>query len=222
MKKLIITLFALLVVLKSHGMSGYELSCGSQQDSFVAEINTMTSSLFFKETRNFSINVDDRIFSAKISKNVVFVESEITTYDYFNGHIKFYLGKGLSKTRQNDRIKIAIDADDGDGYSFEKRIYNCRVKQLSIPSDLPGVNISLSDDCYTAAVEIARGISQSYKQYDGKAAKILDLSLERATEKRVYDLTTDDGCIDTYKITLSNDSAFKCSIEHISITQTCG
>ncbi|MCJ8276385.1 MAG: hypothetical protein HRT44_01900 [Bdellovibrionales bacterium] len=127
MRTLITLLSILFLSPMAHGYV-YGLSCqASDNDAFSVNIDTKNNRLYFTETSDFSINVDDYYYDANISEKAVFVDADISTYDYFLGDVKFYLGQGLYKTQHNQKIKIALDADDGDGYGFDKKTFSCRV-----------------------------------------------------------------------------------------------
>lgn len=124
-------LFTAIIFMASTSFAeNYKLDCQSQVDSFVVEINSDNSYIHFVEKEDFDIAVDDYVYPAEMSKNLATVSAEISTYDYFFGTVSFYMGKGLKNVKTADSITIALDADDGDGFGFDKRPYQCFVQKI--------------------------------------------------------------------------------------------
>ena len=83
--------------------------------------------------------------------------------------------------------------------------------------------LSAKDACRDAVVELSKGIARSYKVYDKKQAKILQVGLSFEDEIRHYSVDVEhDGSIDSYLIELENDSAYKCLLKQIVPTQIGG
>ena len=127
MKRILLLPFVLFLSQQALAEGLFGLNCKSSFDSFSTIIDTQSKTVEFTERRYFDIAVDSGVYPAEVSKSGSLVYANISTYDYFTGSVKFYLGKGLFKMKHNQRIRIALDADDGDGYGFDKRSYSCLV-----------------------------------------------------------------------------------------------
>jgi hypothetical protein len=81
--------------------------------------------------------IDPSFFDADFSKDLKVVIAEVTTYNYFNGRIKFFFGTGLEEMTKDVQFSIvddnsvkhdiSVEYDDGDGFGFSKRTYSCQV-----------------------------------------------------------------------------------------------
>ncbi len=95
---------------------------------------------------------------------------------------------------------------------------------LLVASFLPVSALALdkNDDCYATVTELAKGVANASKQFQKTSARIVELDLTSATEVRNYSLTVQEaGCLNSFDIQLSNDSASKCVIEHVKATGYC-
>lgn len=199
MRTIITALSILLVSSIAHGHV-YGLSCrANDHDAFSVNIDTKNNRLYFTETDDFSINVDDYHYDMDISKQGVFVNADITTYDYFLGDVKFYLGKGLYQTSHNQQMKIALDANDGDGYWFDKKTFNCRVHhnvELQTWDETFECFDQEIDEIYT--VQINEELNRTVVTVDTGAAPFqlkrpnLDFDLNEDGDKEAYLVSWDE------------------------------
>ena len=225
MKAIIVILISLFTSHHAHAYTTYDLQCWDKKESFTVNIDAERNSLQFKKTNKLRFNVDKYIFPAYVSENYVLVDAKVTTYqNYFDGYVRFYLGKGLKKIKDGEVYKIAMDADDGDGYGFDKRTFSCRVKHRRGVATTPDAQLEFWDDCYESVMAISKGVANTYKSSSlGIPARILNISPNSIDEMREYSLDLEaDGCIDAYRIILHNDSAYKCMLEKVQLVQSCG
>ena len=71
------------------------------------------------------------------------------------------------------------------------------------------------DKCEQQVIAIAKGLA---KMWDG--ALVLTAEFAREDEDREYDIAIDSVGIDTYKLVLSNDSAYSCIFLEMTLTQS--
>ena len=133
MKKLIVAI--MLITSSVAFATSYTLDCHNpiDQDAFSVEIDTVQSHIHFIERNQFSITVDDYFYPAILSTNLQIIDAGITTYDYFIGEIKFFLGKGLVGKEIGESFNIALSANDGDGFAFDKKSFCCKLTDKSRP-----------------------------------------------------------------------------------------
>jgi len=84
-------------------------------------------------------------------------------------------------------------------------------------------NLPQSDDCFVTVMGLTKGLTLSYKEYNQKEAQLVSVELTSATETREYVATIKhNSSVDTYKIELENDSAYKCLLRSIKPVEIGG
>lgn len=132
------SILALTFLFSSFAFAGtWDLSCtgagyNGRTDVFSAIMNSDLQQIRIETPKATidSVSADmgtvDLIFHpAEFSPKLQVVHAYVSTYNYFSGRVTFYLGAGLESLSGNSQI--AVEFDDGDGFGFDKRSYNCNV-----------------------------------------------------------------------------------------------